>query len=83
MKGEISVGPNEVGMNAELRHWLELRERSQRLYEDIRAHGGHLMLKRSTVNPLELDKPLRSEAIAYLRRAGMWDDNYADLPDAD
>ena len=58
----------------ELQEWLDTRERHHRVAAAIRADGGHIMLKNTTVDPTTLDEPLRSEAIEYLRRIGQWYD---------
>ena len=52
----------------ELREWLDTRERHHRVAEAIRADGGCIMSKSTTVDPTTLDEPLRSEALEYSRR---------------
>ena len=66
MKDGAMDGPTSQP-SPELQEWLDTRERHQRLAAAIRADGGCIMSKSTTVDPTTLDEPLRSEAIEYLR----------------
>lgn len=55
--------------------WLKKREQAIALKALIHEDGGHMMLKRATVDPYELDEPLRAEAIAYLEEQWRTEDS--------
>ena len=60
--------------SAELQKWLDTREMAIEARDKFSNTGGHIMLESSVVNPEELDEPLRTEAIEYLRQRGEWHD---------
>jgi hypothetical protein len=49
-----------------LKEWLERRESAIKLREAVRVDGGDISLKSKTVDPRELEEPMRSDAIDYL-----------------
>lgn len=51
----------------ELKVWLQLRENAFKLRRMVTADGGHVSLRRSAIDPNELEEPLRTEVIKYLQ----------------
>lgn len=51
----------------ELKAWLQLRENAFKLRRMVTDDGGHVSLRRSAIDPNELEEPLRTEAINTLK----------------
>lgn len=54
-----------MSVSPELAEWLKQREKLLKFKRDLRADGGHVMLRSDSYDPEELEEPLRSEALQY------------------
>ena len=52
-------------ISPELTEWLEKRDQYLELKRNIAADGGHIMLRDEVYDPIALEEPLRTEALAY------------------
>lgn len=64
---ENSDAYQETETSEELRAWLTMQKQALHVRQALRFEGGHVMLKNSVIDANELEEPLRSEALAYLK----------------
>ena len=56
-----------TGSSKEFQEWFLLRKQALQFKSDLRADGGHVMLRAEVYDPKSLEEPLRSEALSYFK----------------